>query len=80
MCNCLQGIRFPTPFGTPHGVGKSSPLVNFLWGFFNLVIGMSLISNSGLSIGIKVDFIAVLLGAIGAGAYLSMHFGNVRSN
>ena len=33
------GDPFPTPFSKQHGRSLSSPLVNILWGLFNLVIG-----------------------------------------
>ena len=52
LCNCiphlgagLQGIPFPTPFAKPRGIGNSSPLVNFLWGVFNLCVGLYLLSR-----------------------------------
>ncbi len=43
LCNCvphlcagLTGQKFPTPLARPRGVGLSPPLVNFVWGAFNL--------------------------------------------
>jgi hypothetical protein len=42
----VQGIcghRFQTPFATPPGVGESSPVVNVLWGFANLLTGILLL-------------------------------------
>ena len=35
----LQGQPFPTPFARPRGIGNSPPVVNFLWGLFNLLVG-----------------------------------------
>src|SRR5258707_15619629 len=47
LCNCiphlssgLRGAPFPTPFARPRGVGDSPPFLNFLWGSFNLFIGI----------------------------------------
>jgi hypothetical protein len=46
LCNCiphlacgLRGETFPTPFANPRGKGPSAPIVNFLWGAFNLLVG-----------------------------------------
>ncbi len=85
LCNCVphvvagvMGAPFPTPFATPRGVGESSPLVNFLWGFVNLVIGLVLLwwhpvaTNPGLSP------LLFLLGVLLMGCFLAVHFGMVR--
>jgi len=45
--NGVSGRRFPTPFATPPGKGLSSPIVNVLWGAFNLLIGYLLVSRVG---------------------------------
>ena len=37
------GQRFPTPFASPPGKGESSAVVNVLWGFANLVVGLALL-------------------------------------
>ena len=39
----ISGHWFQTPFASPLGVGESSPVVNVLWGFFNLVVGFALL-------------------------------------
>jgi hypothetical protein len=87
LCNCvphlvcgLQGSSFPTPFATPRGVGLSSPLVNFAWGFFNLVVGLVLLWVWPVRIGLNPSLLLFLLGVGVLGAYLSMHFGKVRRN
>jgi hypothetical protein len=86
LCNCLphllaglQGIPFPTPFAKPRGVGNSSPLLNFLWGEFNLVVGFALFTISRIEIGANRKSVALAAGALALGAYLSLHFGKVRS-
>jgi hypothetical protein len=87
LCNCiphvvcgLQGSPFPTPFAKPRGVGLSSPLVNGAWGFFNLIVGLLLLSTWPVAIGPTGSFLVFLLGAGALGAYLAIHFGRARSH
>jgi hypothetical protein len=80
----VQGIcgnRFQTPFASPRGVGESSALVNVVWGWFNLVVGVAL-----LRIFIPPvwpppagDPICVALGMLVIGAWLAHWFGKVRN-
>jgi hypothetical protein len=74
----LRGESFPTPFAKPRGVGLSSPLLNFLWGCFNLVVGISLLSSRPVVADFYPNFIALMLGALAIGTYLSLHFAKVR--
>jgi len=39
----ISGEKFQSPFANPPGKGLSSPLVNVLWGFANLVGGTALL-------------------------------------
>jgi hypothetical protein len=87
LCNCLphllcglQGSPFPSPFSKPRGVGDSSPLVNFLWGALNLLIGLVLLFRNPVVIGLNGDFIALIVGFLALGVQLSLHFGKVRKN
>jgi hypothetical protein len=88
LCNCvphlvsgLQGSSFPTPFAKPFGVGLSSPLLNFAWGMFNLIVGVLLLSTWPVHVGLNGSFFVFLLGAIALGSRLSVRFGKVlRSN
>jgi hypothetical protein len=73
----LQGRPFPSPFATPPGVGNSSPLVNVLWGMFNVVVGLVLLSLQPVSIGLNAPFAVVIAGATAIGVYLALHFGKV---
>ena len=73
----LQGRPFPSPFSKPRGVGLSSPLVNVLWGLFNVVVGLVLLSLQPVSIGLNAPFIIVIAGALVIGVYLALHFGKV---
>jgi hypothetical protein len=84
FCNCvphlasgLQGAPFPTPFAKPRGVGNSSPLVNFYWGAFNLAVGVAILSRSPLPLTPSLDLLAFLVGFLGLGTYLALHFGKV---
>lgn len=87
LCNCVphlvagsQGAPFPTPFAKPHGVGLSSPLVNFAWGFANLLAGLALFAIRPVQLGINAAFLAFLLGVAVLGVFSSIHFGKVRRN
>jgi hypothetical protein len=74
----LQGMPFPSPFATPRGIGNSRPVVNFLWGFLNLVIGLLLFSRQRLTIDLYPNLTALLVGILLMGLQLSSHFGKVQ--
>ncbi|WP_144140357.1 hypothetical protein [Paraburkholderia sp. BCC1884] len=74
----LQGAPFPTPFAKPRGVGNSSPLINFLWGALNLIVGLAGLSRHPLTLGANLECLSVALGAILIGVFLASHFGKVR--
>jgi len=87
LCNALphlaaglQGRAFPTPFARPRGVGLSTPLVNVLWGFFNLLAGLALLTGFPLVVAWTPEFAAACLGALMLGAYLAVHFGRLPHN
>jgi hypothetical protein len=74
----LQGMPFPTPFARPRGVGNSSPVVNFLWGMLNLLVGGLLWSEYPVRPGPFPGFVVLVLGALAIGIYVALHFGKVR--
>jgi hypothetical protein len=76
----LRGETFPSPFAKPPGEGPSSPLVNFLWGGFNFVIGALFLGANPVMVGLNLDTLALFAGALALGAQLSIHFGKVRGN
>jgi hypothetical protein len=78
LASGLRGEPFPTPFARPRGVGLSSPFVNFLWGSFNVVVGIILVSGRPVVAVLDPHFIALIAGALAIGTYLSLHFGKVR--
>jgi hypothetical protein len=87
LCNCvphlvcgLQGSPFPTPFAKPYGVGLSSPLLNFAWGLFNLIVGVVVLSTWPVHVGFNASFLIFLLGVAALGARLSVRFGKVRGS
>jgi hypothetical protein len=74
----LQGARFQSPFAKPRGVGVSSPLVNVLWGIFNLVVGALLLSDFPVQVGLTSRFAILVAGAVAIGSFLALHFGRLR--
>jgi hypothetical protein len=87
ICNCiphlvsgLRGEQFPTPFARPRGVGKSSAVINFLWGTLNLMIAMLLISYFPVRVGLNVEGALFMVGFILLGIHLARHFARVRGN
>jgi hypothetical protein len=76
----VSGHRFQSPFGSPPGIGESSPLSNALWGFANLAAGLVLLCFfKPYGSGALVGWALVGLGALFAAAGLSLHFGRMRS-
>jgi hypothetical protein len=47
LINGISGRSFQSPFAKPPGKGLSSPTVNVLWGFFNLVVAYLLVCRVG---------------------------------
>jgi hypothetical protein len=43
LLNGISGRSFQSPFAKPPGKGLSSPTVNVLWGFFNVVVAYLLV-------------------------------------
>jgi hypothetical protein len=76
----LQGFPFPTPFARLHGARLSSPLVNVLWGSFNLGAGVALLSASPVSIELSAPFFVFAFGFVGLGAFLAVHFGKIMEH
>ena len=86
LCNCiphlaagLRGEAFPTPFASPPGQGLSSPVVNFVWGAGNLLIGLELLAANLDAGDPRFGRLALIAGFVGLGLFLSYHFGRVRA-
>ena len=75
----LLGEPFPTPFAKPHGVGPSSPLINFLWGYANLVVALLLFWLAPVALTPNIGLLLVLVGAAASGIFAARHFGGVKS-
>ena len=75
----LSGAPFPTPFARPHGVGNSSPVVNFFWGAANFFVGLYLLTAHPVTVGANPGFLVLLAGVLLLGWNTSVHFGRVRA-
>lgn len=86
LCNCiphlaagLRGEAFPTPFATPPGKGLSPPVINFVWGAGNLLLGVQALTVNLDAADPRFGKLALLAGFVGLGLYLSRHMGRVRA-
>lgn len=71
----LTGHSFPSLFSKPVGVGLSSAIVNFLWGWANLLIGYVLVVRVGdFDLRSTVDVSTAALGSLVIGLMLASHF------
>jgi hypothetical protein len=73
----ISGHPFQSPFARPPGVGESSPVVNVLWGFGNLVAGVLLLHSFWPQA--VAGWFAVGAGALLMAVQLASHFGAVRA-
>ncbi|CAG9274718.1 conserved membrane hypothetical protein [Paraburkholderia unamae] len=78
LASGLQGLPFPTPFARPRGRGDSSPVVNVVWGFVNLVIALVFAMRDPARIGTVEGALAALSGGLAIGLFLATHFGKVQ--
>ena len=68
--------RFQTPFASPPAVGKSSPLINVLWGMANIAIGLLLVIKvAELNFDLNLDRLTFFGGAFLIALVLAWHFG-----
>lgn len=86
LCNCiphlasgLMGMPFPSPFARPAGIGDSPPVVNVLWGGFNLLVGLALLHARPFALDGSPPCLAFFGGAVLLGLALAQHFGRVRA-
>jgi hypothetical protein len=78
LVNGMSGDWLPTPFANPPGKGLSSPTVNVLWAWFNLIVGWLLLrlariswsNRTALAIMIVAAFAMSLMLAFGLGQKL----------
>ena len=75
----VSGNSFQSPFASPPGIGKSSPVVNVLWGAFNLFIACALFSYAGFfDLGFNMPSFSFVAGGLSVALILAFHFGKVR--
>jgi hypothetical protein len=75
--NGVSGRPFPSPFASPPGQGLSSPIVNVLWGSFNLIVGFAL-ARAGRFDSRRLDaLLTVAIGGLLMGVMLANAFGQV---
>ncbi len=70
----ISGDRFPTPFAHPPGRGLSSPTVNVVWAWINLVIGYVLVRAGRVSSDNYAALIVLLVGIVFISTVLSFRF------
>jgi hypothetical protein len=70
----ISGDRFPTPFAHPPGRGLSSPTVNVIWAWVNLVVGYVLFRVGNVSSAETPTLIVFLAGIIFISTALSFSF------
>jgi hypothetical protein len=76
----ISGHWFQSPFASPPGVGESPPVVNVLWGFFNLAVGFALLfAFSPKGSDVIAEWSLVGLGGLVMALALARHFGRVRA-
>ena len=75
----VSGKSFQSPFARPPGVGKSSSIVNVLWGLFNFIIGYVLLFCVGsFNLAPKLDTLITAIGGFITAIILSWYFQRVR--
>jgi len=75
----ISGKTFTTPFAKPRGIGPSSPTVNVLWGFFNLMMGLLLAQLGQLKSGNTILWISFLTGFTAMALFLSKRLAKQHS-
>jgi hypothetical protein len=72
----VMGRPFQSPFAKPPGQGFSSSTINMLWGFFNLVVGYTLVCRVGnFDLRSTTDAIALGSGILVVGTLMARRFG-----
>ena len=70
------GDGFPSPFADPPGKGLSSPIINVLWGAFNILVGYLLFRAGKINSKNKVALIIFFVAIVFAGIMLANTFVN----
>jgi hypothetical protein len=75
--NGISGRPFPSPFASPPGQGMSSPLINVLWGSFNVIVGIILLRAGRFDSKRLVAMVTVGAGGLLTAVMLANAFGQV---
>jgi len=75
--NGISGRPFPSPFASPPGQGMSSPIINVLWGSFNVIVGIVLLRAGRFDSKKLVAMATVGAGGILTAVMLANAFGQV---
>jgi hypothetical protein len=70
----VSGDRFPSPFSKPPGKGLSSPLVNVVWGLFNVLIGYVLFQAGKVASAGDLALGVFFLGVVAISIMLALNF------
>jgi hypothetical protein len=70
----ISGDPFPTPFAKPPGKGLSSPTLNVLWAFLNLVAGYFLARTARVFSGESVSLMVFFSGIVVISIFMSKRF------
>lgn len=74
--NGMMGRPFQSPFAKPPGEGLSSPIINVLWGSFNLAVAYVLVFRVGeFEMKDTADVLALGAGAFLIAVFSARHFG-----
>lgn len=80
LMNGISGRSFQSPFAKPPGEGLSSPIVNVLWGFFNLVVAYVLVMRVGeFSLHNLCQIVTLGAGVLVMSILLAISFGRFHS-
>jgi hypothetical protein len=81
LINGVSGRSFQSPFAKPPGKGLSSPTVNVLWGFTNLLIACLLLKEFGGGFNIRNvgDVLIAGAGALVMSVFSARAFGRFHS-
>jgi hypothetical protein len=75
--NGISGRPFPSPFASPPGQGMSSPVVNVLWGAFNVILGFALLRAGRFDSRRLPALLTVAAGGLLTAVMLANAFGQV---
>jgi hypothetical protein len=70
----ISGDYLPTPFANPPGKGLSSPIINLIWGYCNIIISLLLFKGSKITFKDKWAIILFIIGFVMMSIGMSLSF------